>query len=146
MSNQRVTASEALALQRIGYTIVDLRPPFDFNRGHPAGAHNVPFYFYTDAGGVRDNPDFLAAISSIFPKDAKLVVLDKLGTRSPRAVEALLAAGYRDVRDVLGGYKGLADAQGRRDGGWEPAGLPYTLTNEAGYAELLAESTKKPKG
>jgi rhodanese-related sulfurtransferase len=145
VSAPRVSAAEALALQRIGYTIVDLRPPFDFNKGHPAGARNVPFYFYTDAGGVRDNPDFLSVMTSLFPRDAKLVVLDKLGTRSPKAVEALVAAGYQDVRDVLGGFKGMVGAEGRRDGGWEPAGLPYTLTHEAGYAELV-ESTKKPKG
>lgn len=130
-------------MQRVGYTIVDLRPPFDFQKGHPAGARNVPFYFYTDAGGVRDNPEFLTVMTSLFPREAPLVVLDKLGTRSPKAVEVLVAAGYRDVRDVVGGYKGLMGAEGRRDGGWEPAGLPHTLTGEASYDEMLA-SSKKP--
>lgn len=146
MAFKRVSAAQGLELSRIGYVIVDVRPPDDFRKGHPQSARNVPFYFYTDAGGIRPNPDFVATMSSLFKPDAKLLLVDKVGKRSPDAAQALLAAGFTDVCDLSAGYKGILGADGRCvEGGWETLGLPGTMTEEAGYAQIIAQARKALK-
>jgi rhodanese-related sulfurtransferase len=134
VTTRRVSATELLALQKVGYTLVDVRPPFDFTKGHPAGARNVPFYFYTNAGGIQDNPDWVTLMTSIFPKDTKLILIDKLGTRTQKAVELLLGAGFEEVCDLVGGYKGM-----------ESLGMHGTLTDEASFKVILAEMKDRLK-
>jgi len=143
MNVKRVSAPEAVLMQKVGYVIVDIRPPGEFEKGHPTAAKNVPFYFYTQAGGIRPNPDFESTITSLYPRDTKLLLIDKVGKRSPAAIEALTKLGYTELCDLRGGYLGILDGQGRPvENGWEMLGLPETMSNENSYAGAVTEARK----
>lgn len=51
---------------------VDVRTVEEFDQGHVPGAWNVPIAFRTPQG-MQPNPDFLATIQRLFPRDAKIV-------------------------------------------------------------------------
>jgi rhodanese-related sulfurtransferase len=117
---KRVSPQEAKDLiDQEGYVYVDVRSVPEFDAGHPAGAYNVPLNHMGPAG-MTANPDFLAVMEKVFPKDAKLVVGCKGGGRSLRAAGLLEQAGYASVVDQRAGYDGHAEP------GWRPAGLPVS--------------------
>lgn len=94
MPNRRLPPNEAAPLLDQGFAYVDVRSPAEFADGHPPGAQNLPL-----------GPDFPAAFAAQFPaKDAKVVVGCKMGGRSTRAVDALAAAGYSELVNMLGGF------------------------------------------
>jgi rhodanese-related sulfurtransferase len=139
---QRVSPQEAKRLiDEEGYLYLDVRSEPEYAAGHPAGAHNVPLMF-AGAGGMTPNPDFLAVVSALYPKDAKLIVGCRSGQRSLRAAEALTAAGYTAVIDQRAGFDGPRDPFGAvSEPGWNPAGLPVEpSTPGASYAELRARA------
>src|SRR4051794_38742234 len=140
---KRVSPAEAQQLMAEGYTYLDVRSEPEFAAGHPKGAHNVPI-MNAGPGGMKPNADFLAVVSALYPKDAKLVVGCKSGARSMRAAEALIAAGYTDVIDQRAGFEGPRDPFGAlAEAGWGPAGLPVeTETPGCSYAELAAKAKK----
>src|SRR5947209_19372750 len=82
---------------------VDVRTEEEFAQGHPEGAYNIPLLL-RGAQGMRENPDFVAAVRKAFANDRKLVVGCQTGSRSRRATELLLAAGYADVVEQRAGY------------------------------------------
>lgn len=143
MTVKRVSAPEAVLMQKVGYVLVDVRPPGEFEKGHPISARNVPFYFYTATGGIKPNPDFESTVTTLFPRDTKLLLIDKVGKRSPDAVEALQKLGYADICDLRGGYLGITDAQGRPlENGWEMLGLPETMSSDNSYADAVDQARK----
>ncbi|MFT3767989.1 MAG: rhodanese-like domain-containing protein [Minicystis sp.] len=135
---KRVSPSEAKKLiDEEGYLYVDVRSEPEFAAGHPAGAHNVPLMSQGPAG-LSPNPEFLAVIEGLYPKDAKLVLGCRSGARSLRATEMLMASGYTSVVDQRAGFGGARDAFGQlSEAGWAEAGLPTaTATPGGSYAEL----------
>lgn len=135
---KRVSPAEAKRLvDEEGYLYLDVRSEPEFSAGHPTGAHNVPLM---NAGprGMAPNPEFMAVVEALYPKDAKLVLGCRSGGRSLRAAEMMAAAGYTSVLDQRAGYEGARDAFGQMtEQGWAPAGLPTeTTTPGASYAEL----------
>ncbi len=97
-----------------GYAYVDVRPPEEFEDGHPEGAVNVPF---DDA--------FVAVMSARFAKDARIILGCRSGRRSARASEALVAAGFTDVLDQRAGWDAARGAFGEiTEPGWSRCGLP----------------------
>jgi rhodanese-related sulfurtransferase len=139
----RVSPAEAKKLVDEGYTYLDVRTVAEYAAGHPAGAHNIPVLIQSPQG-MAPNPDFLDVLEAIYPKDAKLVVGCKAGTRSARAAEMLAGAGYTDVVDQRAGFEGPRDSFGAlTEPGWAPSGLP-TETETAGgsYAELRQKAGK----
>jgi len=122
---------------------LDVRTDGEFEAGHPAGARNVPVFFFDQArGGAVPNPDFVAVVERNFPRDTPLVVGCQAGMRSQRACEMLVAAGYTDVANVAGGFGGARDASGRIVApGWMQAGLPVDVGAPAGrtYTDLVAK-------
>lgn len=110
----RVTTSEAFARMAEGYTYVDVRTPLEFAEGRPAGAINVPL-----------GDGFLAAMEARFPKDAKILVGCKAGSRSLAAAQRLTDAGYTDVLEMRAGFDGLRSPFGELvEPGWSRVGLP----------------------
>jgi rhodanese-related sulfurtransferase len=141
---QRVSPAEAKKLvDEQGYVYLDVRSEPEFVGGHPTGAHNIPL-MHAGAGGMTPNPDFLAVVQAVYPKDAKLVVGCKAGGRSLKATEMMIAAGYTSVIDQRAGFEGPRDAFGAlSEKGWGPAGLPVETTTAGGsYSELKQKAGK----
>jgi rhodanese-related sulfurtransferase len=121
---KRVTPPEAAALLAQGWVYLDVRSIPEFERGHPAGASNVPLLNF-EAGRMVANPDFERVVAESFPKQTRLVVGCKVGGRSLQAAALLEAAGYTDVVDMRGGFHGERDPFGRVTcPGWADSNLP----------------------
>jgi rhodanese-related sulfurtransferase len=121
---KRVTPPEAADLLAQGWTYLDVRSIPEFDRGHPAGAANVPLLHFAD-GRMSPNADFQKVVAANFPRDSKLIVGCKVGSRSLHAAALLEAVGYSSVVDMRGGYAGEHDGMGRVTcAGWVESKLP----------------------
>jgi rhodanese-related sulfurtransferase len=135
---KRVTPPEAAKLLEEGWTYLDVRSIPEFDRGHPVGAANIPLLHFSD-GRMSPNGDFGKVVTANFPKDAKLVIGCKVGSRSLQAAALLESAGYTNVVDMRGGFAGERDPFGRVNcPGWAESNLPVeTLAPaEKSYAAL----------
>jgi rhodanese-related sulfurtransferase len=77
------------------------------------------------------NAEFVATLSgAIADKATPLLFLCRSGVRSAAAAKAMTAAGYSTCLNVVEGFEGPLDAQGKRGtaGGWKAAGLPWRQT------------------
>lgn len=138
MGIKRVSAKEAVTLQKIGYALVDVRTPEEYQKGHPVAAINIPWVL-ASGFDLQDNPDFLPIVEKLFPdKSQRLLMVGKIGKHSLAAGEALVAAGYEDVIDLRPGFLGLVDDRGRyTEEGWNGLGLPIeTVTDGGSYREI----------
>jgi rhodanese-related sulfurtransferase len=128
----RISPQEANDKLAEGFTYVDVRTTEEFGDGHPAGAVNVPVML-AGAGGMRNNPDFLPVMRAAFARDARIIVGCKMGGRSLRAAEMLLAEGFSTVIEQRAGWDGARDPFGRvKEPGWGRAGLPSEQGQPAG--------------
>lgn len=110
-----------------GAIYLDVRTEGEFGQGRPAGAINIPVVFIKGPGQMEPNPEFMAIVEKVVPKDTKLIVGCLSGRRSQRACELLEAAGYNDLTNVQGGFGGAQDSSGEAAvKGWRDAGLPVT--------------------
>ncbi|XP_071679274.1 thiosulfate sulfurtransferase 18 isoform X2 [Lolium perenne] len=87
-----VDADEAHTLVSSGYGYLDVRMSEDFDKGHATGAQNIPYYVYVAPQGREKNPHFEE--EGCFT-----------GTRSKLASSDLLNAGFKNVRNLQGGYR-----------------------------------------
>ncbi len=115
-----VEVLKALRADPAGTVILDVRPVAAYYYlGHPAGAHNIPFLFWTGTWDDQKkiytftkNAKFAQAVAAKFPKTQKLYVLSKAGVRAAQAIEVLAAAGYTDLVSITDGFdawSGLPD-------------------------------------
>ena len=73
--------------------VIDVREPDEFSRGHVKGAESIPL------------PALAAEIKRKYPnKGQSFVLYDDLGVRSHHAARLLRSMGYRNVKEVLGGF------------------------------------------
>ncbi|MCI5159699.1 MAG: sulfurtransferase, partial [Candidatus Electrothrix sp. AUS1_2] len=86
------------------FTVVDVRDPEEFNKGHIPGAINIP------------SPPF-ASRSEVLDKDKRIIVYCSGGGRSYNAYRKLMKLGYEDIRQVL-----FFD--------WQEEGLPVEKSEE----------------
>jgi rhodanese-related sulfurtransferase len=99
-----------------GWTYIDVRTEDEFAAGHPAGAINVPL-----------GDGFVRAIEERFAKDAEIIVGCRSGSRSERACDALVAAGFTRVVVQRAGWDGIRGTFGEViEPGWLRVGLPIT--------------------
>lgn len=136
MDITRIKPSEARRLQaEEGYTLLDVRSMPEFAEGHPAEAYNIPF-LHKSRDGMIPNQDFRAVVEDTFPDRAcRLITTGKMGSRSLRAAQELVAMGYTEVRDLIGGFEGeLDEDQTLVNPGWRELGLPV----ETGEPEARA--------
>jgi len=87
-----------------GALLLDVRNPDEWEAGHVEGSTWIPMNQLADRQGE-------------LPTDGEIVVICKVGGRSARVAEALVAAGY-DAANVAGG----AEA-------WQEAGLPIVTSD-----------------
>lgn len=136
---KRISPKEAKALLDQGWIYLDVRSEVEFERGHPAGAVNIPL-LHASPGGMQPNRDFMRVVEAVLPKTSKVVVGCQSGGRSMRATHLMEGAGYIDVVDQRCGFGGAHDPTGRLiERGWAAEQLPVESGQPAGrsYAELL---------
>ena len=146
--------------------LVDVRTQAEFQFvGHPFKAYNYPYLFFTTTFAkdeekpsyqLAKNKVFLDQIGKVFKKTDNLLVLDRDGTRSAQAAKELLAAGYKNIFDVVDGFEGgefpafddpnkhkyyrqlakrnnIYGFEHRRHSGWQFWGLPWTYEMDPKY-------------
>jgi rhodanese-related sulfurtransferase len=73
--------------------IIDVREPAEFSRGHIRGAESIPL------------PALAEELKRRYPnKSYPIVLYDDLGVRSHHGARLLRSMGYRNVKEILGGY------------------------------------------
>ena len=120
-----VLPTEAHKMMQAGAKLVDVRTkPELLYVGKVPGAVAIEWQTYP---GSRENPEFLAELAAVVPKDTPVMFLCRSGVRSHSAAEAAMRAGWKETYNVLEGFEGDKDAAGHRGtvGGWRKAGLPW---------------------
>jgi len=117
---------EAHRLMQAGVRLVDVRTQPELAYvGRIPGAAAVEWQTWP---GSRPNPQFLAQLAEIVPKEAPVMFICRSGARSHAAADAALQAGWREAYNVLEGFEGEKDSEQHRNtkNGWRKAGLPWT--------------------
>lgn len=121
-----------------GSVFLDVRTVEEFERGHPAGAINIPWAERDTGGGMVPNPVFNDTVEKHYGKNSRLYLACQGGVRSVHACNQLHAAGFSGMVNVDGGFGGRRDPTGTIVcSGWEANGLP-TETTASTYGELKA--------
>ena len=142
MAFKQINPSEAKSLldKNAGYVYVDVRSELEFQKGHPAGAYNIPLKNFNMAiQMMEDNPDFVEVFEKAFPKGAKLIVGCASGPRSYIACQILEQVGFAELATVDGGFNGKRDMFGNvAQKGWAELGFPVANGDggEMGYPAL----------
>jgi rhodanese-related sulfurtransferase len=119
---------EAWQLMQAGARLVDVRTQPELAYvGRIPGAATVQWQTWP---GSQPNPDFLAELAAVAPKDQPVMFICRSGARSHAAAEAAMQAGWREAYNVLEGFEGDTDEHQHRNtkNGWRKAGLPWTQT------------------
>ncbi|KAK9836157.1 hypothetical protein WJX81_005629 [Elliptochloris bilobata] len=120
-----INAKIAGDLMKDGWTLLDVRPPYEIAKAGIEGATEVPVYIVDEdmsvglllkkasnlglggwwLGGthMKPNAGFIGAVQAQVPKDAKLIVTCQKGLRSLAAAEQLSRAGYGTLAWINGG-------------------------------------------
>jgi rhodanese-related sulfurtransferase len=117
--------AEARDLMDAGAMLVDVRTKPELAYvGRIPGSAAVEWQSWP---GNRPNPEFLAELEAIAPKDTPLMFLCRSGARSHAAADAATRAGWKECYNVLEGFEGDKDEAQHRStlGGWKKAGLPW---------------------
>ncbi|MBY0463330.1 MAG: rhodanese-like domain-containing protein [Burkholderiales bacterium] len=126
---RHLTPREAWALvqQQPNALFVDVRMEIEsLYVGRPPGVENIPWYEYPDLSPAPEH--FATAVLREAGDTARTVVLIcRSGKRTLDAGNALEAAGFTDVVNVLHGFEGELDDHFHRStvSGWRFEGLPW---------------------
>jgi len=97
--------------------------------GHPPGAEHVAWH---EAPEWEVDPAFAAKVERLVKGDLArpVLLLCRSGHRSAQAGDALEAAGFTCVGNILEGFEGPLDGDFHRGtlGGWRFRGLPWQQT------------------
>jgi len=94
--------------------------------GRPPGVVHIAWYDYPDL--TPDPERFVRQVEQeAGHKDRPVLLICRSGRRTQLAGQALEAAGFTDVRDVIHGFEGDLDGQFHRStvNGWRHDGLPW---------------------
>jgi len=94
--------------------------------GRPPGVVNVPWYEYPDL--TPDPARFVRLVEEEADSKSRTVLLIcRSGKRTVEAGQALEAAGFTDVINILHGFEGELDERFHRStlSGWRKDGLPW---------------------
>lgn len=100
-----IAPKEAIALQRQGAALIDVRESDEIKQGSPAGAHRL-------GRGYLE----LRIEDAVPDTERTLLVMCAGGVRSLFAAETLTKLGYTDVRSIAGGFNR-----------WKNDGLPFEI-------------------
>src|SRR5581483_4353511 len=117
---------------------IDVRTVAEFAAGHPRGkVVNIPIVFHhPTTKEIYPNNSFLEVVSSLYAKDASLIVGGDDGERTQQAARRLQEAGYTNVSVMQEGLSG-----------WRAQKFPTTTDNRDGisYSSLLTPVKRKGK-
>jgi rhodanese-related sulfurtransferase len=151
-----VTAAEAYAMWKAHpdkVKILDVRMPEEYVFvGHPEMAVNIPLALGTyewDAEKkmykVVPNADFMVQVKKLYKTDDIILATCRSGGRGAMAANAMAAAGYTKVYNIIDGIEGdeekdpSSSNNGKRTvNGWKNSGLPWTY-------DINPELMKLPK-
>ncbi|QCD91122.1 thiosulfate sulfurtransferase 18-like [Vigna unguiculata] len=93
-------------LIQTGSIYLDVRTVEEFSKGYVDAVNivNIPYMLNTPKGKVM-NPDFLKEVSLACNKEDHIIVGCQIGRRSFYATSALLSDGFKNVKDMGGGYE-----------------------------------------
>jgi rhodanese-related sulfurtransferase len=127
---KHLTPREAHAFlqERTDALFVDVRMEIEYLYvGHPLGVVHVPWYEYPEM--QPDAEAFAAQVRREAGGDTTrpVVLICRSGKRTLDAGQALEAAGFREVVNVLHGFEGELDEHFQRGrlNGWRHDGLPW---------------------
>jgi rhodanese-related sulfurtransferase len=108
-----------------GAKLVDVRTRAEWDWvGRVPGSVEIEWQTYP---GGQPNPGFATQLAQQVDAEVLTMFLCRSGGRSHAAAAAAKQAGYTAVYNILEGFEGDRDGQGRRNnvGGWRRAGLPW---------------------
>lgn len=128
---------------------LDVRTTGEYINGHPRNAWNIPVLMRdASSGKMMPNDRFLAVVEANIPRDKLLVVGCRSGGRSALAGRMLVEAGYTRVHNMLGGFGGKMDSNGKvAIEGWASRGFP-TESGEGGdrgYGSLADKASRSER-
>ncbi|KAG8083521.1 hypothetical protein GUJ93_ZPchr0015g6813 [Zizania palustris] len=97
-----VTAASEL-VGSAGHRYLDVRTEEEFKKGHVENSLNVPFFFFTSQGKEK-NTKFTEQVALHCDKKDNIIVGCLSGVRSELASADLIAAGFKNVKNMEGGY------------------------------------------
>jgi len=108
-----------------GAKLVDVRTRAEFDWvGRIPDAVEIEWAIYP---GMKSNTHFIAQLEQRVDKEALVMFICRSGIRSHSAAITATQAGYTDCYNVLEGFEGDKNAEGRRNvlNGWRACGLPW---------------------
>jgi rhodanese-related sulfurtransferase len=122
-----LTPEESFELMRSapGAKLVDVRTRAEIDWvGRVPGAVEIEWVTYP---GMKQNPNFMAALEQQVDKEALVMFLCRSGQRSHGAATVATQAGYTDCYNVLEGFEGDKTPGNQRNAlnGWRVKGLPW---------------------
>ncbi len=129
-----VSPEQARSLLKEGYIYLDVRTTKEFLKGHPPNAYNIPFFIVDkDTGKMKTNPDFSRIVNATFRRNKRIIVGCRSGKRSAMATKAMGEQGYTNTLDMMYGFRGVANAEGKIiNPGWSALQFPVKEGN--GYS------------
>jgi len=122
--------------------LVDIRTRYEYQDiGHPVGAYNIPYKFYTTKGDKKgykkvSNKNFCSDLKARFnPETDTLLFMCRSAKRTIACTNAAVECGFKEdkVFNILGGFEGdkvkdkSSPFHGKRMvGGWRLEALPWT--------------------
>ncbi|MEK7731255.1 MAG: rhodanese-like domain-containing protein, partial [Planctomycetota bacterium] len=128
-----------------GFVYLDVRTVPEFVNGHAPSALNIPVVEVNpQIGAMELNEKFLGVVAANIPPDAQLIVGCRTGGRSATACEMLALAGYKNLRNLVGGYAGITDPTGQVvQEGWSTLGYPIERGDGGAKSYLSLSATAK---
>jgi len=108
-----------------GAKLVDVRTRAEIDWvGRVPGAVEIEWMTYP---GMKQNPNFIAALQQQVDKESLVMFLCRSGQRSHAAANVATQAGYADCYNILEGFEGDKNPENRRNAlnGWRAKGLPW---------------------
>ncbi|KMZ67809.1 Rhodanese-like domain-containing protein [Zostera marina] len=96
-----VTAANDLIKSQCRF--LDVRTLEEFAKGHIQDAINISYFLFTSKG-KEVNPKFMEEVLKTFSKDDCIIVGCASGARSIRASTDLLKYGFKNTKNMKGGY------------------------------------------
>lgn len=122
-----LTPKEAhqILLSAPGAKLVDVRTRAEIDWvGRVPGAVEIEWASYP---GMKQNPNFMAALAQQVDKESLVLFLCRSGQRSHNAAALATQSGYTDCYNILEGFEGDKNTDSQRNvlNGWRAAHLPW---------------------